>query len=1155
MMPGKDTPRSLVIISILAVIILVFFTYTTILSDHSSNRCVDDITPSSEDLSEGIHTRAVIHVDAGGGQQFLTVQEGVNAANPADTVFIHDGIYAEHVTVSKGITLLGQSCGGTIIDAGGTGTGIYVTANDAVIKRLTVRNAPQSHSAIKLSVSNNCEISGCNITGNDEGITLWAAVSNSIHHNNITDNNGWNGGIYIENSNSNHVYGNKIAGNDWLGVKLSGADDNVIDNNTISNNSNGIMLYGASGGTDVHYNDIYGNEMWGVFVYDVNALQVDGRNNWWGNASGPRHDPGNLQGTGDNVTDHVTYRPWLRAKSDNEAPVIDTQDITTIPEDEFYNSTYRAADPDGDELEWSFATNATWIRWGTDNRTIYGTPDNSHVGWYWVRLNVSDGQGAFTERNFTLTVENVDPVLLTQDVGTVLEDTHYRNDYNSTDDGQGETSWSLDTNALFLSMDESTGLLNGTPDNDDVGTWWVDVHVKDGNGGTANSHFTLEVTNTNDPPLINTTDVTDINEDELYLVVYNATEVDVDDELVWSMSTNASWLRWGTSNNTLYGLPDNGDVGTYNVSINVSDGSEIDSRKFNITVHNVNDPPEQARILLPVNESELHLDETVLFEGRCSDPDELHGDVLNYSWSSNISGVLGYGESLSMDDLPRGVHRITFSVSDMAGCTVNASIVIIVKEPVMIETPTTFLREPENEAVVGNDTIDLTWGTGYSSPSMLEYTVMMGTSPDDLEPISEKQSGSNFTAEGLGDGVTYYWTVTPYRGHIKGWCDSGVWNFTVDLDDEGNGNGGYIGKLGIALRGPTVVTVTAGSFHSEKITIDNGGRVSTIIDMTLDDGGLTGISIDDTATVGASDSETVTLALDIPEGTAPGDYTVKITASLGTKTAAELSITVKVVTDDGGGGGGKPSTGGDSDDKGASDTMLVVIIVVAVILVLLALLVVIGLARKRRKDEERPSEIVTDTTYYSPHTPEARTSVQTSAQPQVFIPPQGPPIASLVFPTVRDAPPSSSAPSSIVENKRTVDSQAPEPDLGGSIESRKAPGDTGGPEPRVDEKPMDISDDDLLDDDELLDDDDLPDDDEDGSAEDEGGKEPPEHRGEDVRRVFAGLPEVKEEERVELPEVENVEAEEEEEVMEAPGTREYPDDDDEVIPVLEPMDE
>ncbi|MDP7265694.1 MAG: right-handed parallel beta-helix repeat-containing protein, partial [Candidatus Thermoplasmatota archaeon] len=323
-------------------------------------------------------SRAVIHVKAGGGQQFLKVQDGVNAANPGDTVFIHNGVYSEHVTVSKGVTLQGESSNGTIIDAGGTGTGIYVTANSVIIKRLTVRNAPQSHSAIKLSVSQNCEISQCNITGNDDGITLWAAVSNTIHNNNISGNNGWNGGIYIENSNSNRVYGNTIISNDWVGIKLSGADDNGIDNNTISNNSNGIMLYGASAGTDVHYNDIYGNDMWGVFVYNVNALQVDGRNNWWGNSSGPNHATGNPQGSGDNISDHITFIPWLRSKRDNEAPVIGTSDITSVLEDSYYKNEYSAADPDRDEMEWTFGTNASWLHWGTDNHTIHGRPDNSH---------------------------------------------------------------------------------------------------------------------------------------------------------------------------------------------------------------------------------------------------------------------------------------------------------------------------------------------------------------------------------------------------------------------------------------------------------------------------------------------------------------------------------------------------------------------------------------------------------------------------------------------------------------------------------------------------------------------------------------------------------------------------------------------------------
>ncbi len=57
------------------------------------------------------------------------------------------------------------------------------------------------------------------------------------------------------------------------------------------------------------------NMEWGV--YNTNrSFNIDARNNWWGNNSGPTH-AGNPAGTGAKVTDSVRYTPWLINGSHN----------------------------------------------------------------------------------------------------------------------------------------------------------------------------------------------------------------------------------------------------------------------------------------------------------------------------------------------------------------------------------------------------------------------------------------------------------------------------------------------------------------------------------------------------------------------------------------------------------------------------------------------------------------------------------------------------------------------------------------------------------------------------------------------------------------------------------------------------------------------
>jgi parallel beta-helix repeat protein len=290
----------------------------------------------------------------------------------------------------------------------------------------------------------------------------------------------------------------------------------------------------------------------------------------------------------------------------NDAPVITTTDVTTATEDVLYSVTYTATDidPTGDTMTWTMNSNASFLTMGSSSGVLSGTPLNSHAAQtFWVYVNVSDGNGGYDETNFTLTVSNTndDPVITTADLTTATEDTLYTNTYTATDvDPTGDTmAWALNTNASFLSINSVSGVLSGTPLNADVGTFWVNVTVSDGNGGLAWTNFTLTVFNTNDPPVISTTDVPGATEDVLYSVDYNANDIDPTmDILSWYLNTNASFLSIVLSTGVLSGTPTNADLGTFWVNVTVDDGNGgTDWTNFTLTVDNVNEM--QRAIHLP----------------------------------------------------------------------------------------------------------------------------------------------------------------------------------------------------------------------------------------------------------------------------------------------------------------------------------------------------------------------------------------------------------------------------------------------------------------------------------------------------------------------------------------------------------------------------
>ena len=885
---------------------------------------------------------ALIEVDDSGGKDHTTIQAAVDAAGGGDTIFVYNGTYKEHVSISKTITLVGESNNGTIIDAEKTGTGIYITASGAVVKNFRIINSATvgGHSGISLSVSNNCEILNCNITDNDNGIKLWACTDCIMDGNNITRNNGWKGGIALEYSNSNIIRKNRIYDNHWVGIYMENADGNGIDNNTVTNNTHGLMFYGASAGDEVHYNDIFDNRDNGIFVFNTNPAQVDAVLNWWGNATGPYHPTANPQGTGDNVTDHVTFDPWLRSKKDNKPPSIDTADVVEALEDNHYERQYTAKDPNKDELTWTYESNATWLSWGNDNHTLYGTPINSDVGSYWVRINITDGYGGYDEHNFSLAVINRDPAILTSNNVTATEDMIYFNDYDSDDDGQGNILWLLHTNLDNITIDGDTGVVNGTPTNDDVGGKWVNVTVLDGNGGMGTTNFTLNVINENDPPRIVTIPVAEIDQDEHYELEYNATDIDLQDELTWSFQSNASWLHWGTGNNTAFGIPRNRDVGTYSVKVNVTDlGGSSNEHGFNLTVLNKNDPPDIPIINYPIDEYETNTTERMRFVGTGTDPDDIHGNVLNYTWSSNISGILGFGPEIEDVKLPAGVHEITLTVKDIEGLASNATVIIHILEAIIVtKSPVISLHFPKNGSIVNRTSVELSWGDRRPDSARLTYNVFFDRDPNPTEIVSEGQNSTNYTATDLEDGKSYYWTVIPYLGGVKGECLDGVWSFSVSAGSEAIYN--------ISITGPSKITIKQGEKKTATINITNNGDVRDSISLSLSSGGLSGLSLEDRVVLGAGESKDLILMLEFSRNTAPKDYAITIIAVSEGGMQQELEITVTVT--------GDSSLNKDSEErKGKMLLTIVIIIVVLAILLVAAMAFFTTRRRSKRKDDAR----------------------------------------------------------------------------------------------------------------------------------------------------------------------------------------------------------
>ncbi len=580
----------------------------------------------------------------------------------------------------------------------------------------------------------------------------------------------------LSNSEIQNSYLDGVRGN----IHFRNADNNVVQDNVLMNSEKfGIRSNFASGNNEFERNYIINTNPGFSQAHD------DGTSNFWDNGTKGNYwsdwqSPDITPEYG--IVDKEYLIDGLTSSHD-EYPfclALISPDNTTAYENVLYDERIVAIN--GFQTgQICFEHNAPWLSTSPDG-SLTGTPTNSAVGSYWINASASDRcKTAYT--NFTLYVINTNdpPSIDTNDITLALEDELYAVEYQATDiDVPPDVlTWSLQTNANFLSMNES-GNLSGTPLNEDVGIYWVNVSVSDGAGGVDYHRFDLEVRNVNDDPIIITDPPLTTLEDELYTITFEATDIDPTmDTFSWSLDTNASFLSIDQASGNLSGTPKNDDVGPSYVNVSVSDGKGgSDHRYFNLDVINVNDSPSWET--LPPTET-LDMYQNYTFDVNASDEDA--GTVLRYDISSSpnssikIDPVTGLIEWIPDST---GLFEMNLSVTDgVVSLYYEYHLNVILPFTTILDSP-----EDEAELIVSNPT--LTWSISDPRNYIIIYELYCGESESEVENsdpsmlLSTSLENNSFTfTNALAENTTYYWTVIPKTGQEAGICESGVWSFTI----------------------------------------------------------------------------------------------------------------------------------------------------------------------------------------------------------------------------------------------------------------------------------------------------------------------------------------------------------------------------------------
>jgi hypothetical protein len=377
----------------------------------------------------------------------------------------------------------------------------------------------------------------------------------------------------------------------------------------------------------------------------------------------------------------------------NDQPTIISTAPTAAIEDSQYTYDVEVLDPDNNILNFSLTTNPNGMTIDSATGLILWTPTNDEVGSNNVVVLVIDGNGGSDTQSFSIVVSNVNdpPTITSIPITTATEDFTYSYDVEASDIDSGDTlAFGLSSVLEGMQIDTATGMITWTPTNDHVGLNDVEVFVVDGNGGNDSQLFAITVSNSNDAPTITSTPNTAGFEDTEYTYNLNATDIDLQDTLTYSLTTYPDGMTIDSTTGVITWTPTNSQVGSNSVTARVRDGnSALDIQSFSITVSNVNDPPEitQAAVTTATQ------DTLYLYNVAANDIDV--GDTLTYGLSAFPVGMTINASTGSISWTPTdaqvGGHSVTVEVTDESGEGDSYTFIITVSN---VNDPPVFTSQP-----------------------------------------------------------------------------------------------------------------------------------------------------------------------------------------------------------------------------------------------------------------------------------------------------------------------------------------------------------------------------------------------------------------------------------------------------------------------------
>ena len=587
------------------------------------------------------------------------------------------------------------------------------------------------------------------------------------------------------------------------------------------------------------------------------------------------------------------------------APVVTGSTAFTVTEGDTAVGTLTATDEDttAGDLEWTITGGADRSRFGLTTAGAlsfgsgkdYENPDDSGTdGTYEVAVQVSDGTNA-TAAEVTVTLANRNEAPTAEagsDQGDVAGGTTVTLSGTGADPDDGDSlsyAWSQTAGTTVTLGSASSAETTFTAPSGLAAdeTLTFKLTVTDGGGLTGEDTVTVTVLAAPPAaPVVTGSTAFTVTEGDTAVGTLTATDEDTAaGDLEWTISGGADRSRFGlTTAGALsfgsgkdYENPDDtGTDGTYEVAVQVSDGTNATAAEVTVTLANRNEAPTAEA---GSDQGDVAGGTTVTLSGTGTDPDD--GDSLSYAWSQTAGTTVTLGSASSAETTftaPSGLaadETLTFklTVTDGGDLTGEDTVTVTVtRAAAPVVTGSTAFTVTEGETAVGTLTAtdedtaagDLEWTiTGGADRSRFGLTtagvLSFGSGKDYENPDDSGTDGTYEVAVQVSDGTNAAAaevTVTLANRNEAPTAEAGsdqadiAGGATVTLSGTGADpdDGDSLSYAWSQTAGTTVMLATP-SAASTTLTAPSGLSADEILTFKLtvtDGGGLTG---EDTVTV------------------------------------------------------------------------------------------------------------------------------------------------------------------------------------------------------------------------------------------------------------------------------------------------------------------